>query len=328
MRAEVTRIVVLLAGGAVMAGALLFSMWVAGAGVAAGSLLGMPVAVVQTGGSQPTPPGDTSSAGPSSAPAASPSPMPSLPQAPLPSPTVTQPEGPIGTPVPATAPPPPRDEADGCPRPPSNIRLAPVLAHGDERRKIVALTFDDGFNEANTRKILGILKRYHVNATFFPTGQAIAQSPDVWRDIVTAGFPIGDHTYSHPTMSDLCYAAQLSEIQRQAKVVRSKLGIRVQPYMRPPYEAWNRTTRIAVTAADQRAMVIWNIDTKDWAGSTVATIQRRALHGQDGAIVLMHTTVENTATALPEIIRGYRARGFRFVTIGQMLGLDGPVPYL
>jgi peptidoglycan/xylan/chitin deacetylase (PgdA/CDA1 family) len=319
MRADVTRIAVLLVGGMVMTAALLFSTWVAGVGVAAGSLLGTPVAASTPGATV------AASAGPSPAPTSMP--LPSTSATPRPSPAITPSEAPVGTPIPVKPPPPPRDEAADCPPPPSNLRLAPVLAHGDERVKVVALTFDDGFNEANTRRILGILKRYHVNATFFPTGRAIAQSPDVWRDVVAAGFPIGDHTYSHPTLSDLCYAAQLSEIERQARTVRSRLGINVEPYMRPPYEAWNRTTRIAITGARQRAMVIWNIDTKDWAGSTVETIRRRALHGQNGAIVLMHTTVENTAIALPEIIAGYRARGFRFVTIGEMLGLDGPVPY-
>jgi hypothetical protein len=97
--------------------------------------------------------------------------------------------------------------------------------------------------------------------------------------------------------------------------------------MRPPYEAWNRTTRVAATAAGEKAVVIWNIDTRDWAGASVALITRRALHGGDGAIVLMHTFPHATATALPAIIRGYRARGFRFPTIGQMLGIAGPVPF-
>jgi peptidoglycan/xylan/chitin deacetylase (PgdA/CDA1 family) len=244
----------------------------------------------------------------------------------IPTATVTPVATPVPTPSP-TAPPPPRDEPDACPPPPADVTPAPVVAHGDRRQKIVALTFDDGFDPENTRRILGILKRYHVNATFFPTGRAVLQAPEVWREVAAAGFPIGDHSYSHPTMSDLCYAAQLSELKRQARAVRTAVGIRVQPYMRPPYEAWNRTTRIATRAAGQRAVVIWNIDTKDWAGSTVGTIRRRALHGDNGAIVLMHTQVENTALALPDIIRGFRARGFRFVTIGQVLGIDGPVPY-
>lgn len=324
MRSAVTRVAVLLFGGLLVAVALLSNLWLSSVGLAAGipsigPTNGAPSALATSQGPPPT-------VGPVAAPTAAPGPSAAASFFPIPTSTVTPTTEPVATPPPRP-PPPPRDEADGCPRPPSNVKLASVLAHGDERAKVVALTFDDGFDAENTRKILGILKRYHVNATFFPTGRAILQSPGVWRDIVAAGFPIGDHTLNHPVLSDLCYRGQLTELQRQARAVRSALGIRVQPYMRPPYEAWNRTTRIATTAAGLQAVVVWNIDTEDWAGSTVKTITRRALHGDNGAIVLMHTTAGDTAIALPDIIRGYRARGFRFITIGQMLGIDGPVPY-
>jgi peptidoglycan/xylan/chitin deacetylase (PgdA/CDA1 family) len=323
MRSAVTRIAVLLAGILVVslvavANARFSPSWVAAGGAPAGPIAqasGAPSTAAVELIESPRPTG-VPSAGPSS-PNESTSPS----QSAWPSPP------PSGAPVITTAPPPPRHEAAGCRRPPSNIRQAPVLSHGDQHEKVVALTFDDGFDATNTTKILGILKRYHVNATFFPTGRAVLQAPELWRDIAAAGFPIADHTFSHPTMSDLCYGAQLTELKRQARAVHAAVGIRVQPYMRPPYEAWNRTTRIATTAAGQLAVVIWNIDTRDWAGSTVKTITRRALHGDSGAIVLMHTTVGDTAIALPDIIRGYRTRGFRFVTIGQMLGIEGPVPY-
>lgn len=326
MRSVVTRVAVLLVGALIIGVALLSNVWLAQVGFAAGLPSAGPTGLAPTPAASVAP-------RPSPATAARPTlvPTPSLLPAPTATPTPPTPPPtprPTATPPPlAPAPPPPDSEADDCPSPPRDVMPAPVLSHGDQRRKVVALTFDDGFDAENTRRILGILKRYHVNATFFPTGRAILAAPDVWRDVVAAGFPIGDHTFNHPRLSDLCYAAQLSELKRQANAVRSELGIRVQPYMRPPYEAWNRTTRIATRAAGQRAVVLWNIDTRDWAGSTVGTIRRRALHGDNGAIVLMHTTVENTAIALPDIIRGYRARGFEFVTIGEMLGLDGPVPY-
>jgi peptidoglycan/xylan/chitin deacetylase (PgdA/CDA1 family) len=282
-------------------------------------------------GSSPSPVAAPSNPADDATSAPSPAPSPTVAIIPDPSvlPTVQPSLEPTETPAPtpATPPPPPDKEAAGCPRPPSTIKLARVLAHGDQRQKVVALTFDDGWDKANTRKILGILQRYQVNATFFPTGKAVLAAPDVWADIVEAGFPIANHTFTHPFLSDLCYSAQLRELRRQAGAVRTAIGIRVQPYMRPPYEAWNRTTRIATTAAGERAVVVWNIDTKDWDGGTVASITKRALHGGNGAIVLMHTYVHDTAIALPAIIRGYLARGFRFVTIGQMLGVDGPVPY-
>jgi peptidoglycan/xylan/chitin deacetylase (PgdA/CDA1 family) len=317
MRSVVIRTAVLLAAAVVFVVALSSNL---------PSIGGLDVATGRSPspGASPSGPADVATPPPSPVPSptSAPSPDGSLPPLVAPTPEPTKAPPPING-----SPPPPDTEPPACPTPPSTFKLAPVLAHGDRNAKVVALTFDDGWDGPNTRRILGILKRYHVNATFFPTGKAVLRAPDVWKDIASAGFPIANHTFTHPFLSDLCYSAQLRELRRQASAVRTAIGIRVQPYMRPPYEAWNRTTRIATTAAGERAVVVWNIDTKDWANGTVASITKRALHGGNGAIVLMHTYVHNTAVALPAIIRGYLARGFRFMTIGEMLGIDGPVPY-
>ena len=79
-------------------------------------------------------------------------------------------------------------------RPPAHIEAAPVVSHGDFKKKTVALTFDDGINPANTKQILRILKKYKVNATFFPTGEAMRRFPDVWKAVAKAGYPIANHT--------------------------------------------------------------------------------------------------------------------------------------
>ena len=76
-----------------------------------------------------------------------------------------------------------------------------------------------------------------------------------------------------------------------------------------------------------QAVVLWGVDTRDWQGASVASIRRVALSGNKGSIVLMHTFPEATAAALPAIIKGYKKRGFTFVTIGQLLGVDGAVPF-
>jgi len=212
--------------------------------------------------------------------------------------------------------------------PPAPAQIAPVdpVYHGSRIRREVAPTFDDGYNIAVTQRIVGTLQRLRVNATFFPTGLAVAAAPDLWRSVAAAGFPITNHTYAHRTLAGRCYQAQLSDLTRQRAVLEG-LGIRSVPVMRPPGGAWDQTTRYAASGAGEDAIVLWDVDTRDWAGLSSGAIARRALAGHEGSIILLHTFPANTAAALPTIIAGYRARGFRFVTVGTMLGLGGSVPY-
>lgn len=232
---------------------------------------------------------------------------------------------PIGTP--GTSPEPSATPAPTCPAPPSGIAAAALKSHGARTRKVVALTFDDGWNPANVLKILGILEHARVNATFFPIGRVIELYPAAWKAVAAAHFPIANHTYDHRRLTDLCYPAQLAEMTRQDGVVSSDLDLMPLPFMRPPYDAFNRATRIAATAAGKQDLVLWDVDTLDWTGLSAQAISNRALAGRDGSIVLMHTFPVNTSAALPSIIARYRARGFTFVTIGTLLGLPGPVPF-
>ena len=191
---------------------------------------------------------------------------------------------------------------------------------------MVALTFDDGYIPANVLAILGTLQSARVNATFFPIMLAVSESPSTWRRVAGAGFPIGNHTYDHAALSAKCYQAQLAELTRWTGGIRA-LGISPLPVMRPPGGSYDATTRLAATAAGQRDLVLWDVDTNDWRGLSTATIVANALAGTDGSIVLMHTYVANTVAALPQIIAGYQSRGFTFVTVGQLFGIAGAVPY-
>jgi peptidoglycan/xylan/chitin deacetylase (PgdA/CDA1 family) len=229
---------------------------------------------------------------------------------------------PVVTPAPSVIPEP---TLPPC-APPSNIVPARVLSHGDFDEKVVALTFDDGTNPKNTEQILRILKREHVNATFFPTGRAMERFPDVWREVAKAGYPIANHTYGHEQLAGKCYIDQRQDLLR-ASAVFGTLEIPQFPAMRPPYELFDATTNAAAAAEGLQAVVLWNIDTNDWQGAGATSIRRTALHGGKGSIILMHTFPEATAAALPAIIKGFKARGFRFVTIGEILGIAGPVPF-
>jgi peptidoglycan/xylan/chitin deacetylase (PgdA/CDA1 family) len=230
---------------------------------------------------------------------------------------------------PPSAPPPSSSPPPSGPPPcaaPADIARARVVSHGSIHEKTVALTFDDGTNPENAAQILRILKQFKVNATFFPTGRSMERFPKLWRAVARANYPIANHTYSHSDLSGKCFDAQRRELAR-ARAVFDEQNLVQFPVMRPPYELFDDTTAAAATAEGLQAVILWNIDTRDWQGASPASIRREALHGGRGSIILMHTGPEATAEALPGIIRGFRARGFRFVTIGELLGIDGAVPF-
>jgi peptidoglycan/xylan/chitin deacetylase (PgdA/CDA1 family) len=199
--------------------------------------------------------------------------------------------------------------------------------HGPRHEKVVALTFDDGWGGRALDKILRVLRRKHVNATFFPVGQAVRLHPKTWRRITAAGFPIADHTFDHRTLAGLCFPEQRLELARARQTYSKVLDVTPLPVMRPPGGLFDDATRDAASSEGEPTIVLWDVDTLDWTGIGRREIRANALTGTKGSIIVLHTSSLSTARALPGIIRGYRKRGFEFVTIGQLLGISGPVPY-
>jgi peptidoglycan/xylan/chitin deacetylase (PgdA/CDA1 family) len=247
---------------------------------------------------------------------------------PVASPTAVVAVAPTATPVP-TAPPPtpsPTPGPDGCIPPPADLQPATVVSHGARTDKVVALTFDDGNNPENVERILALLYGQHINATFFPTARAVELAPKTWAQVAQLGYPLGNHTYHHASLRGQCFGAQVAELDL-AKGKLAEQTLTIQPFMRPPYEEFDANTTYAATAAGEGYVVLWDVDTFDWTGASRQTIANRALAGREGSIILMHTTSAATKSALYEIIEKYTKRGFRFVTVGQLLGIPGPVPF-
>lgn len=239
------------------------------------------------------------------------------------------PASPTATPVAPTLPPPtpaPTAGPDGCIPPPADLQPATVVSHGPRTAKQVALTFDDGNNASNVAKIIKYLQAHHINATFFPTARAVELAPTTWQAVSRAGFPIANHTYHHQDLTTLCFQRQLAELEK-AKAVDAATQITMQGYMRPPFEAFNDNTRLAASAAGEPYVVLWGVDTLDWTGLGKWAIYKRAVVGGPGSIVLFHTSSSSTLQAIDPIVRNYLRRGFTFVTVGQMLGVPGPVPF-
>jgi peptidoglycan/xylan/chitin deacetylase (PgdA/CDA1 family) len=226
---------------------------------------------------------------------------------------------------PARAPETPEDDQDAVVS--SVLAYTPFVKEGGDRGRDVALTFDDGPGPY-TPGVLNVLERYHVHATFFVIGKMLRYfSPSTVREIKD-GDVIGDHTESHPEMAQLSAHEQYEELFEQIARVELLGGPRPVLF-RPPYGSFNATTMRELHRL-HLLMTLWSVDTEDYLQPGVSVIVQRALAGaHPGAIILMHDaggTRTQTIAALPSIIRDLRARGFRLVTVPQLLRDDPPPP--
>jgi peptidoglycan/xylan/chitin deacetylase (PgdA/CDA1 family) len=196
---------------------------------------------------------------------------------------------------------------------------------GSRRRREVALTFDDGPGPY-TPRILAILERSHVPATFFEIGRQVPLFARFTRRALRDGFVIGDHTQAHPPLAALTPAQQLAQIVTAARSIEAAGGPPPRLF-RPPYGSFDART-LEIVRRLRLVMVLWSVDTRDWARPGVARIVYTALSGaRPGAIILMHDGGGprlQTVRALPLIIRGLRRRGFRLVSVSRLLADDPP----
>ena len=204
----------------------------------------------------------------------------------------------------------------------------PSLVYGATAgRREIALTFDDGpWPDPPTIQFVDELQRLGVVGTFFEIGEQISEfdpTGAVERAMLADGDMIGDHTWTHPNMLKLTPAEQTTELMRTNEAIRHATGF-TPCLWRPPYGA---TSPALQTLARGLGMLTidWDIDSRDWAlpgtNAIVTTVLQEA---QDGGIALMHFgggPREQTLQALPQIVAGLRDRGYRFVTVPQLLGL-------
>ncbi len=206
------------------------------------------------------------------------------------------------------------------------LAYTPYVRIAGARHREMALTFDDGPGPY-TLRLLSVLRRHHTPATFFEVGVEERYFSAGTRAIVAAGDPIGDHTELHAALGKLAPGDQESEILEQIAAT----GTYGAPYprlFRPPYGSFDSAT-LTILGQLKLLMVLWTIDTSDYRQPGVPAIVGSVLSGaRPGAIVLMHDaggTRTQTIAALPAIIDGLRARGYRLVTVPRLL-LDNPAP--
>ena len=204
---------------------------------------------------------------------------------------------------------------------------ATTIHSGSSARKQIALTFDDNVRVDRALAVLRALQKNQVPATLFLEGAPVASTPSINAEIIkgmTKGlFEIGDHSWSHPSLPGLSTSAMAYQIGGGTDAFRKATGARTVPLFRPPYGATNSTVAAVAGSEGFRYLVLWDIDPRDWAGKSAASIADHVVsRAHNGAIVVMHLSGAHTAEAIPIMASKLRAAGYELVTVSTMLKGD------
>ncbi|MEM9237626.1 MAG: polysaccharide deacetylase family protein [Verrucomicrobiota bacterium] len=187
--------------------------------------------------------------------------------------------------------------------------------------KYVALTFDDGPHPQNTPRLLDILRQRNIKATFYVVGRNVDLYPAIARRIVAEGHEIGNHTYTHPNLTKLSDASVRNELDKTRASIARATGVKPRT-MRPPYGALRQNQRAWIHSEYNYPTIMWAVDPKDWQRPGPSVVTSRILsQTTPGAIVLAHDLHAPTVTAMPATCDGLLKKGYKFVTVSQLLAM-------
>lgn len=190
----------------------------------------------------------------------------------------------------------------------------------------LALTYDDGPNDPSTFRLLEILARHNVRATFFVIGRYVRQRPDIVRELHKAGHVIGNHTFTHPLLTIKSAAAIRKEISDCRAALQDAVGEHSN-FFRPPFGG-RRPAVLRIARELGLSPTMWNVSGHDWDAPSPNVIEQNvSSHTRGGDVILLHdgghkqmgTDRTQTVIATDHLIAQYKSEGFEFVTIHQMM---------
>lgn len=200
-----------------------------------------------------------------------------------------------------------------------------TFAGGMRGSKQIALTYDDGPNDSHTLKLLDVLARNSVRATFFMIGRYVRQRPDIARAVAQAGHVIGNHTFTHPLLIFESAAQTRTEFLGCRSALQDVIG-KHSNLFRPPFGGRRPATlRIARELGLQPVM--WNVTGYDWNAPPATVIENKvARQMRGGDVILLHDGGHHTmgadraqtVIATENLIRRYKDQGYEFVTVEEM----------
>ena len=198
-------------------------------------------------------------------------------------------------------------------------RLIPIYCVDDGGAKKVALSFDAAWGNEDTEKLIEILGKYKIKATFFVVGSWVDKYPQSVKQLSDAGHSIQNHSNSHPHMPQLNTAQMVDELSSCNQKIQAITG--VKPILfRAPYGDYNNSMLETVTAQGMYT-IQWDVDSRDWKSdyTTDMIVKGVTENVKSGSIVLFHNAAVNTPAALPIIIEKLIAQGYQFELIENLI---------
>ena len=191
----------------------------------------------------------------------------------------------------------------------------------DTDKKELFLTFDAGYENGHTAKILDTLKKHHVKATFFVVGNFIETSPDLVKRMVKEGHLVGNHTFTHPDMSEIATEeAFRQELAKLEDLYEKTTGKKMKKYYRPPQGKYSESN-LKMAKEMGYHTIFWSLAYVDWYESDQPTreeaLEKMVPRIHPGAIVLLHSTSATNAQVLDELLTKWD-KGYSFKRVDQL----------
>lgn len=199
---------------------------------------------------------------------------------------------------------------------------------GNTQEKVIYLTFDAGYENGCTAKILDTLKKHQVSAAFFLVGNYIEKNADLVRRMAAEGHTVGNHTMHHYDMSKLSDpAAFRKELQDLEELYQKTVGQSMEKYYRPPQGIYSEENLRQAKELGYKT-VFWSLAYVDWKNDAQPTrdtaFNKLLPRTHPGAVVLLHSTSQTNADILDELLSRWEQQGYRFAPISELFAQPTP----